>query len=497
MIGTSAPRIMSMEEYRRDWQPDGWELIIIGPTTTWRQEWGEWEAIRDIVQNALDETERYQFGFDEDGFWISDKGKGVAVADFLLGPPKLKTDYARGKFGEGMKIAALALVRMGYGVHVETIGRELWIIFLEQKTNGHVESLAALWRKDGIKSGTRFHIIGYRGDTYEKNFTINLPKSAILASIPSPLSVPTQRYNQLLNPDYTNGPRIYGRDIYMMNIDSHYSYNLWGFEMAPDRHGPRDENQMWADVGRLWCGVTKIELMREFLKMVISPPQVQTDESYHVDMSKGWMGMDPVSGKYYTDLLIEAGEAWKKAWTLNFGNDACIRTSDRWDNMIRHLGYTSYNVHHGVQHTLMSVIPFDKSIIDDSIESLRETKIITDEDLTESQLNHLELARRIAVRAHGGESVRCVYAAIIPPASERVRTAGLYSTNTQEIYIDLSQLNSAYDTIDTIIHELAHHTSGAEDLTAGHAKHMTRLASYVVDQTYAGMYDDLMEKANW
>ncbi|GAI82864.1 unnamed protein product, partial [marine sediment metagenome] len=100
-----------MEDYRENWQPQGWRLIIIGPTSTWRQEWGEWEAIRDIVQNALDEAEAYRWGYDDQGFWISDRGKGVAIADFLLGPPKLKPDYARGKFGEGMKIATLALVR--------------------------------------------------------------------------------------------------------------------------------------------------------------------------------------------------------------------------------------------------------------------------------------------------------------------------------------------------------------------------------------------------
>jgi len=145
-VVAAPPRVLTMDEYRRFWQPQGWELIIIGPTSTWRQEWGEWEAIRDIVQNALDEAEAYQWGYDDEGLWISDRGKGVAVADFLLGPPKLKPDWARGKYGEGMKIAALALLRKGYYVHVETVGRELWIIFLKQKVDGEVETLAAIWR---------------------------------------------------------------------------------------------------------------------------------------------------------------------------------------------------------------------------------------------------------------------------------------------------------------------------------------------------------------
>jgi len=181
------PKALGMEEYRSRWQPEGWELITIGPTSTWRQDWGEWEAIRDIVQNALDEAEAYRWGYDEKGLWIADRGKGVAVADFLLGPPKLKPDWARGRFGEGMKIAALALVRMGYAVRVETVGREIWVVFLEQKVNGTAETLAALWRPNGVRVGTRFHIIGYSGPAFEDRFAVNLPRRQSWRKVPARL----------------------------------------------------------------------------------------------------------------------------------------------------------------------------------------------------------------------------------------------------------------------------------------------------------------------
>jgi hypothetical protein len=98
--------------YEGQYKPKGWHLLIIGPTATWRQEWKEWEAIRDIVQNALDESEQYTFGYDASGLWIADKGRGISISDFLLGPAKLKPDYARGKFGEGMKVSALVLTRL-------------------------------------------------------------------------------------------------------------------------------------------------------------------------------------------------------------------------------------------------------------------------------------------------------------------------------------------------------------------------------------------------
>lgn len=498
MSETSAPpRSLTMEEYHRDWQPYGWELITIGPTATWRSEWGEWEAIRDIVQNALDETDAYQYGFDKEGLWISDKGKGVSVSDFLLGPAKLKPDYARGKFGEGMKIAALALVRMGYDVHIETVGRELWITFLEQKVNGKVETLAALWRPDGIRIGTRFHIRGYHGDAYEKNFAVNLPKAAILAEGPSPLAEPVVRFNQLLDPAFTGGSRIYARDIYMKDIDSPYSYNLWGFDMAPDRHGPKSEADMYVDMGRTWCCVTDIVHMRIFLKMIHIPYEVASEEGFNINMSRYAMGADGVTGKNYTEYVQEAAAAWKKAWTQNFGADAVIRTTERWDNMVKHLGYTSHAISMDVRDTLSLAITTDKEIVDASVERLRDAETIPDDRLPPQQLAHLRLARAIALRAHRGKPVRGTYAALIPPASDRVRTAGMYGSNTQEIFIDLSQLDRGHNTVDTVIHELAHHTSGAEDLTEQHSSHMSRLASYVVDLTHAGEFDELMKNVFW
>ena len=131
------PRVLTMEQYERDWKPKGWNLLPIGPTATYRKEWDIWEAIRDIVQNALDESESYTSGYDEDSFWVEDQGRGIGIQNFLLGPPKLKEEWARGKFGEGMKLAGLALLRLGYAVRVETAGREVFLIFVELEAERH------------------------------------------------------------------------------------------------------------------------------------------------------------------------------------------------------------------------------------------------------------------------------------------------------------------------------------------------------------------------
>jgi len=494
-----------MEEYERNWKPQGWQLIIIGPTSTWRQEWGVWEAIRDIVQNALDEAESYQWGYDNQGLWIADKGRGVSVADFLLGPPKLKPDYARGKFGEGMKIAALALIRNGYSVKVETVGREIWIIFLGQKVNGRAETLAAIWRSNGTTRGTKFYIIGYNGPAFERYFAVNLPRTLILAEVPSPLAEPIRRYNQLIKAEGMAsspvGGVIYARDIYFREIKSHFSYNLWGFELAPDRHGPKNEVDLWVDMGRLWCGVSNVFLLEQFLEMVLEPPRVTSQETRMVSMDTYSMGIDPATDKRYIDLVRDSAPAWQAAWRKVAGVNAVIRTTDRWNGMVKHLGYTPVSLQWGVRDALAVAIMSDGALIQESQERLRETKILPDDTLTPRARTHLELARAIATWF----GVTKVYASVIPPASDRVRTAGLYDHTLEEIVLHLETLESARRTVDAIIHELGHHKAYkktgdiklAEDLQPAHSEAMTLVASQVVEMVIEGRFDHFLKGAVW
>ena len=502
--GMFPPRVLSMEDYERDWKPDGWNLIIIGPTSTWRQEWGEWEAIRDIVQNALDEAESYSFGYDN-GLWIANTGRGIAVADFLLGPPKLKPDYARGKFGEGMKIGALALLRKGYSIHVNTANREFWVVFIEQKVNGRIQTLAAIWRKSASTRVTRFHIIGYNGPSFDRYFAVNLPKSLILAKVPSPITEPKLRVNELIKAEgmasSSQGGVIYARDIYLRPITSPFSYNLWGFELAPDRHGPKNEADMWVDMGRLWCGVDKVPLLESFLRMVLDPPLVETEESRQIRMDSYEMGSEPVTNHLYSDLVIEHTSAWQAAWRKIAGADAVISTNTRWDNMIKHLGYNSVRLQWGVRDVLSKVIGTDIELIGKSQERLSESAIIPDDKLSLRELANLTLARKIAAKF----GVKRVYAAIIPPASDRMRTAGLYNYPLEEIQIAMEQLDSVGRTLDTTIHELGHHQAykwagditKAEDLTPLHSARMTEVAAYVIEHTVAGNFDEEFKGAQW
>jgi len=209
------------------------------------------------------------------------------------------------------------------------------------------------------------------------------------------------------------------------------------------------------------------------------------------------MGKEPVSDKRYADFVKENASLWRQAWNGNFGDNAVLRTTERWDNMVEHLGYVSVSVQWNVRDTLATVITTDEDLVKASQERLGGVKIVPDERLTTRQSAHLKLARAIANRIFTIHKVDGVYAAIIPPASDRVRTAGMYSREAREIYISIDQLEHGQSTVDTVIHEMAHHMSGAEDLEEPHSAAMTKLAALVVKHTTQGVFDELMPEVKW
>ena len=117
---------------------------------------------------------------------------------------------------------------------------------------------------------------------------------------------------------------------------------------------------------------------------------------------------------------------------------------------------------YGVKEVLSEIVKSDRQLVNESQEKLSEVEIIPESQLNPKQVIHLLCARAI-VDSLWFPKPSGIFAAIIPPASERTRTAGLYSRQLKTIYIALEQLGSFRNTVDTLTHELAHHTSQAED----------------------------------
>lgn len=123
--------------------------------------WSMPEAVREIIQNALDSESPFEYEFKSDKLFIRSRGAILPTSTLLLG----KTSKAHatdkiGSFGEGYKIALLVLTREGYSVKIHNNGR-IWTPFFKQSRQFDAEVLCIEDSADPIPfEGISFEIDG-------------------------------------------------------------------------------------------------------------------------------------------------------------------------------------------------------------------------------------------------------------------------------------------------------------------------------------------------
>ncbi|MDD4985400.1 MAG: hypothetical protein PHQ43_06375 [Dehalococcoidales bacterium] len=162
-------------------------------------------------------------------------------------------------------------------------------------------------------------------------------------------------------------------------------------------------------------------------------------------------------------------------------NSTVARTNPELDAFVRHLGYESVD-------TDDKTLKTDFQLVMESQQRLEQASIIPDRELSPTQKACLNLTRELA-RDLAPRRLRGIHAAVIPPASDRVRTAGLYSRRKEEIFISTDQLQRGKTAVDTGIHEIAHHNSGAEDGAIEHQTELSRIGEMVASRAAQGRYD--------
>lgn len=90
--------------------------------------WSWWQGARELMQNAID-TKDFDIDFDYDAgtMKIVSRGGAIPTRALLLGATTKRDDSSTiGKFGEGMKLGFLVLLREGAEVAMEN-GKDLWV----------------------------------------------------------------------------------------------------------------------------------------------------------------------------------------------------------------------------------------------------------------------------------------------------------------------------------------------------------------------------------
>jgi hypothetical protein len=127
--------------------------------------WGMIEAVRELIQNALDSNSPfvYEFDHEDDGKFtliLNSEHTVLQPATLLLGSTTKRDDQdAIGSFGEGYKIALLVLLRAGYPVAMRN-GDLNWTPVFRHDSKFGVEHLAIeeTKRTDKINRGLTFMV---------------------------------------------------------------------------------------------------------------------------------------------------------------------------------------------------------------------------------------------------------------------------------------------------------------------------------------------------
>jgi hypothetical protein len=184
-------------------------------------DWTYIEAIREILQNAIDSNGEMVVDFDNNRLTITNKNCYIDKSTLVLGNTGKKDNReAIGQFGEGYKLALLVLLREGYGIHIKNGG----VVWTPEFRMSDTLGCEVLTIKENNNLGNRdlsFVIDGYfdKNELYEE-FPILKQKIGI-----NPYDFKETDYGEIItDPEYAG--KMYVGGLYVDSFDFKYGYNF-------------------------------------------------------------------------------------------------------------------------------------------------------------------------------------------------------------------------------------------------------------------------------
>ena len=204
-------------------------------TKSYASAWGVQEALREIVQNGIDQEKQVEGNTMEinyDGsnvLSISNKSSILSKKSLLLGyTSKADDENTIGQFGEGLKIALLVLNRLGKNVTIYNYGsKEVWTSkFVKSRRYEGEEVLTiyveteAIWKKVPNANLT-IEVEGINTDDYAELINRTLLLQEDLGE-----TLYSEEYGTILLDEKQKG-RVYVNGLYINSIEElTYGYNI-------------------------------------------------------------------------------------------------------------------------------------------------------------------------------------------------------------------------------------------------------------------------------
>ena len=237
-------------------------------------DWGVQEALRELFQNCIDHG-KWEHAIGAESLTLKSFDTCLEHKTLLLGHSK-KAEGSIGKFGEGYKLAALVLTRLGYRLTIDT-AKELWrpklIKSRTYKTQQLVfDTVEALVDQTDLT----FTVEGLRPEDIEELRRQNLHVT------PTPVKLATDKGYVIDRPG-----DIFVNGLFVCHIDGYrFGYNLYPKDISIDRDRRivRDFDLKWT-TGQMWRECKDHELVLSLIKDKC--PEVEYLDSFLYNVDQG------------------------------------------------------------------------------------------------------------------------------------------------------------------------------------------------------------------
>lgn len=195
-------------------------------------DWTVVDALRELFQNALDQNDDMTWSYKDEVFSISNKTAVLPAKTLLLGVTTKRNDRSSiGQFGEGYKLAALVLTRLGrqmiiYNYSIGEIWRPRFVKSKRYDTNVLTFFAEKIEEGDGIT-------IEVHGITQEEWDEEIVPSNLHLQS-PAEI-IESNEYGEALKDSKYSG-KVFVNGLYICSYSRyHYGYNFKPGVMTLDR----------------------------------------------------------------------------------------------------------------------------------------------------------------------------------------------------------------------------------------------------------------------
>lgn len=430
--------------------------------------WTVGEAMREIVQNWIDVRREFDCTGSIvwlDGFAsVKDGGPGMQMQHLAFGESQ-KAAGSIGQFGEGLKSALIVLARNGRKVEIRTMGKVISPT-IEMSENFQTETLhfnltdmparlMARWTGTSIRVQCSREELD-AGKAYFSQFKPRSEYVKFQWIEKGTISLP--------------GGSVYVSGSEVARIPGAiYSYHL--VSNAAKKAISRDRNNMDMAVAE--------EEIARLLSLTGSVRVIEAMIHNAINDGGAW------EGRLQLSVYPRRAKVWRKIWNQRAGKSAVIACNSSNDAQAEYRHRTPISLPWNFKHFMIEVgVPTSDSIFATKAARPSVGKVGV-RSLTSEESSNLKWAVRM-VRKYYAEPGKVIVATHL---SQLIQSAiepnGVWNPSKNAIYLRRNILSDRTQTLHTLLHEVVHKVSGANDLTNEFQHALLNVAVQIIEKRTA------------